>query len=356
VRRIDLDRLSVDDQDAWGRLVGRAAEPNPFFEPIFLPAAVRELGAAGVQLLVAESDAGEWIGAFPVVRRRALGVVPLIEGWLHSYGYLGTPLVDRDRLDEFGSSLVRALETGEHGRCLMVRRWSVGPVLDAVRMAAGPGGVEVLFERRFERGAYRGRDPEKPLDWIKSKRRSELKRQRRKLGEELGAEIEVRDRHDTRAAVAAFLDLEASGWKGEKGSALASQGGSAGLFEDMSEAFAAADRLQIRALQAGDRVVAMTCDLAAGDTVFGFKTAYDESLRRFSPGVQLQAENFGFFDRERRETLFDSCAEPDSEMVNGLWPDRRPIATVVFGPGGPRGAVAKWALERAYAAGHRGGG
>jgi CelD/BcsL family acetyltransferase involved in cellulose biosynthesis len=351
VKKMDLDSLSAAELEAWERLAGRAAEPNPFFEPLFLPAAARALGAERVELLVAESAGGEWNGVLPVVRRRVGRLVPLIESWWHSYAYLGTPLVDRDRIDEFAAALAASLADNEHGRFLMVRRWSVGPVLDAVRTAAAAGGIEILFERDFERGTYAGRDPEgQPLEWIKGKRRSELKRQRRKLGEELGEEVGVRARPDTEAAVADFLALEASGWKGENGTALASDRGSAELFDAMCSSFAAAARLQLRALQAGDRVLAMTCDVAAGDTLFGFKSAYDESLRRFSPGVQLQTENFGSFDRERPEVLFDSCAEPDNEMINGLWPDRREIATVVLGPGGVRGALAGRALERAYAA------
>jgi hypothetical protein len=65
--------------------------------------------------------------------------------------------------------------------------------------------------------------------------------------------------------------------------------------------------------------------------------------------VQLQTENFGAFDRDRGEDLFDSCAEPDNEMINGLWPDRREIATLVLGPAGVRGALTRRALEHAYA-------
>jgi CelD/BcsL family acetyltransferase involved in cellulose biosynthesis len=350
VKRIDLDSLSPADLDAWGRLAERAAEPNPFFEPLLVPAAARSLGAEGVALLVAETDGGEWIGALPVVDRRIARVLSLLEAWWHSYSYLCTPLADGERLDEFGDALVASLAAGEHGRHLMIRRFSVGPVLAALeRAVANERGVEVLFERRFERGAYRGREPERELDWIKGKKRSELRRQRRKLGEELDADAEVVDRPDTAAAIDDFLALEGSGWKGEQGTSLASERGSTDLFREMCESLAAAGRLQIRALRAGDRDLAMTCDLAAGSTLFGFKSAYDESLRRYSPGVQLQTENFGFFDRERAEGLFDSCAEPDNEMINGLWPDRREIATVVLGPGGVRGSATRRALERAYA-------
>jgi len=350
VRLIPVDSLQAGDLEAWEALAADAAEPNPFFERRLVIDGVDALAASGVALLVAADPGGDWIGAFPVTVERRLGLLRLAEAWRHHYSYLGTPLVADGRVDQFAEELVAALGSGGHFDHLMVRRCSVGPVLEAIEGAvAGERGIDILFERQFERGAYRGREPERELDWIKGKKRSELRRQRRKLGEELGTEIEVVDRPDTAAAVDDFLALEGSGWKGEQGTALASQDGSADLFRRMCDSFAAAGRLQIRALRAGERNLAMTCDLASGPTLFGFKSAYDESLRRYSPGVQLQTENFGFFDRERDEELFDSCAEPGNEMINGLWPDRRKIATVVLGPGGIRGAVTRRVLERAYA-------
>jgi CelD/BcsL family acetyltransferase involved in cellulose biosynthesis len=349
VRLIGVDSLGGDDLEAWTRLATRAIEPNPFHEALFVPAAARALATADVQILVAESG-GDWIGALPVLGRRRPALPALAEAWHHPYCYLGTPLVAADRLPEFAAALADSLAQKEHFRFLMVRRCSTGPVLDAIRDACeGHSGTAVLFERRFERGAYRRRpDTDQPLAWLKGKRRSELKRQRRKLGEELGAEVEIVERPDTEAAVADFLALEASGWKGEGETALASDQGSLDLFRQMCAAFGPAGRLRIRALTCSGRPLAMTCDLAAGDTLFGFKSAYDESLRPFSPGVQLQADAFGAFDQDGRAELFDSCAEPDNEMVNGLWPDRRGIATVVFGPDGARGAIARRLLDYAY--------
>ena len=47
------------------------------------------------------------------------------------------------------------------------------------------------------------------------------------------------------------------------------------------------------AMQAGDRTVAMQSLLIAGDGLFCFKIAYDESLGRYSPGTQLMAETAG---------------------------------------------------------------
>ncbi len=347
MRLIALDQLTLADHDAWAALASRAVEPNPFFEPGFVDAATADSGTAGIALLVVEED-DAWAGCLPVELRRVAGLPLLAGSWRSSYTYLGTPLVDRDRVESFAAATVGSLRRHEHCRALLLRRASVGPVLAALGAAAAGEGVAKLFEGRIERGAYAGRDADHQLDWIKSKRRSEMKRQRRKLGEELGDEVTITVEENVEEAIVDFLRLEASGWKGDRGTAMGENEASARFFEAMCRSFAAQDRLRISALQAGDRVLAMTCDLLAGELLFGFKSAYDEELRRYSPGVQLQVENFTRFDADGAHTLFDSCAEPDNEMINGLWPDRRPLTTVAFGRQGLTGRLLGRALEWAY--------
>ena len=37
--------------------------------------------------------------------------------------------------------------------------------------------------------------------------------------------------------------------------------------------------------------------------------------------------------------LVDSCADPDNELINGLWPDRRTLSTLIFPSAGARGRM-----------------
>lgn len=355
MRVVAIQSLSAEDLSAWGRLAGRAVEPNPFFEPLFVPAAARALGAADVKLLIA-GDGEEWSGCMPVQVRRVLGRPIFASTWKHPYSFLSTPLVDRDRVEEFAASVIRSLREREHCGSLLLRRASDGPVLAALRAAAEDDGkLGPVFERCFERGAYERRPEGEQLSWMKSRRRSELKRQRKKLAEELGEEVASHDRSDTAEAVDTFLRLEASGWKGEEGTAMASSEHSADLFRSMCEEFAAAGRLQLRSLEAGGETLAMTCDIGADGTLFGFKAAYDERLRRYSPGIQLQVDNFAFFDSSREEAQFDSCAEPGNETINGLWPDRKRVVTIAFGRTGPAGKLLGRVLDATYEARNRRG-
>ena len=349
MRIVPLDSISTSQVQTWERLATRAAEPNPFFEPAFATTAAQALGDGPVGLLVQEREES-WDGCMPVVLSKVLGYRAAISTWHHSYSFLGTPLVDRDRVDDFAKALLDSIREGEHARLLTIRRMGDGPVLAALERArekTGDKGVRMVFERSFERAALERRAEPDYLSSLKSRRRSELKRQRRRLAEALGDDLVAVDRTDFGSAADAFLQLESSGWKGKEGTALSSRGESRRMFRALCKKLGPSGRLQMRSLQAGNRVVAMTCDLSAGDALFGFKTAYDETLRRYSPGIQLQIDNFAAFHEQPEKRLLDSCCEPDSDLLNGLWPDRRRIATVVFGRRGPISALAGRTLRGA---------
>ena len=266
----------------------------------------------------------------PVRVSRALGIRTVVSGWRHPYSFLGTPLVDGDRLDAFATALTRSVADREHGRYLALHRASGGPLLAAIRRAAEAGGVDLLFEREAERAALERRPDGDYLSGLKSKRRSELKRQRRRLGESLDAELEARERTDTGNAVEAFLRLEASGWKGEGGTAMASDERATDFFRAMCAEFAAAGRLRMRSLEAGDRILAMTCDLRAGDSLFGFKTAFDEELLPLlsrHPAADRQLRRLPRARLRALHRLLQRARQRDDELpLARSAPDRHPTA------------------------------
>jgi len=347
MRLAPLQSLTVDDLHAWEDLAQRAIEPNPFFEPAFVTAAADALGAGDVHLLV-EDRAGRWLGCMPSRITRLLGRPLAVSSWKHPYSFLGTPLVDRDCVDEFAQALAGDVAARRHGRFAMLRRSSDDLVVKAIRAAAKEvRGVRVVREHGDERALLERRPEPSYLDGLRSHHRREIRRLRRRLGEELGGEPTIRDCTEDPAATEEFLRLEASGWKGREGTAMAQSNGSAELFRSLCAKFAASGRLQLLALEAGGRVAAMKCNLSAGDTLFCFKIAFDDELKRYSPGIQLEIENVDLF-HQRDELQMDSCAESTNEMINRLWPDRRAIVTLTLGPTGPSG----WIGGRVLDAGH----
>jgi len=73
----------------------------------------------------------------------------------------------------------------------------------------------------------------------------------------------------------------------------------------------------------------MQCNLLADDRVFCFKVAYDETHARYSPGVQREVRAIEVFHAWTAVSAMDSCADPDNDLVNRLWPDRLRLTTIV---------------------------
>ena len=186
------------------------------------------------------------------------------------------------------------------------------------------------------------------FDGMRPHHRRELRRLRRGLERLIGAPLTTRDASGDPGACLRFLDLERAGWKGRAGTAFASSSAHAEFFRAICERFAASGRLELLTLEAGDRTVAMKCNLLAGEGAFCFKIAFDEDFARFSPGVQLELDNVERF-HEGSAAWMDSCAAPDHPMINQLWPDRRRIQTVMLPSRGAVGRVSRCGARMARA-------
>jgi CelD/BcsL family acetyltransferase involved in cellulose biosynthesis len=318
----------------WRRLAELAVEPNPFFEPeLVLPAAVA-LEAAPA-LLVATDASGEWIGAVPIVRERGWHHLPLqaFAAWRHPYSFFGAPLIREGAEQE----VFRGWLSDEQpalspilGLDLLDAR---GRVHAALKAAADEAGARTVVVEEHARPAVRR--GEKGLSLRRSsKHRREVRRLLRRLSEHLGGEVELIDRSDDPEAVEAFLRLEASGWKGRRRTALASDPTHAEFFRELCAGFRRLDRLQLLSLETDGAVAAMCCNLSAGDTLFCFKIAFDESLEKFSPGMQLQHALIKLENENERIDCIDSCIDADNEMGDRIWPQRRQIASLAIVGGG----------------------
>jgi CelD/BcsL family acetyltransferase involved in cellulose biosynthesis len=343
---IPIADLTERDLSRWRELSDRALEPNPFFEPDFVMAGAEHLDQ-GVGLLVVARSSEEWLACLPVssITRWKRLPVAAVAAWRNLYGYLGTPLVAPGDPEGALSALVsHALEGGPRQR-ILVLDWvrPDGPVgLAIANVVADRPGRPLRYEE-FDRALLERRPGGDYLEeTLRPHHRRELRRQGRRLGEALGAPIEARDVTGDRAMVELFMELEDAGWKGRRGTAFAQQPEHAAFFRQVCDSFRSSGRLQMLALTAGDKIAALKCNLLAGDELFGFKIAMDESLSRFSPGVQLEVAAVTEFHERMPHARFDSCAAPDNEMINRLWPDRRPLVSYAI----PTASATGWASAR----------
>lgn len=335
VRLIRITDVQPDDVAAWKALARQALEPNPYFEPEFVLPLATARPQDDVHLLLVERD-GRWLFCMPVVAR--LGwrkvPVPVLSTWLSQYTFLGTPLVATDRADVLSSLLlgVKQIHSG-----LLTFEWigGEGGVSAHLTQALSKCDSTAILWERFERAALRPSLKGSPR--LSAKRRAEFGRRRRALERECGGTIRLVDRTNDPSAIDEFLALEASGWKGDGGTAIASQSSDIVFFREICQALAAAGRLQILALTCS-RTVAMQCNFRSGDVLFGFRTCYDETLSRFSPGALLLLDAIADFHVSGAK-WFDSCTAPDNDLCNRLMHDRQPIETIVVGRSDPIGSM-----------------
>jgi CelD/BcsL family acetyltransferase involved in cellulose biosynthesis len=339
IRWLKTGTLSAQDVGRWTELARSSATPNPFYEPGFVLPALEHFGDRELELLVAMDGAGAWVGLMPVVRRRRWGrfVGAALTGWDHPHCFLDSPLLACNSEDSAAEAILHAARR-EVGLIAFDRLPAVGPVASALVSACDALGVKPIVWKRFERAALERRPDDDYVGSILcSKHFRDLRRKGRKLERELG-DIAFIDRAGDPHAVDEFLALEAAGWKGQEGTALAA-GPGAEFFRAVCGTFAEVGRLQMLTMQAGDRTVAMQSALIAGEGLFCLKIAYDESLGRFSPGTQLMAETATEFHRRPELEWVDSCSKPESEPIERLWPDRRKLTTILVPGAGAKGGV-----------------
>jgi CelD/BcsL family acetyltransferase involved in cellulose biosynthesis len=271
--------------------------------------------------------------------------------WLPEFAFLGTPLVHHDGITETAGAFADWWISQRRALA-----WITGPIdpdglaARALHEQLAARGVVHHVHEEYERAALRRRPEPTYLDDVNPKRLKELRRLRRRLQEELEAPVEVVDRAQDPAAYDQFLALEHEGWKGEAGTALSSGEGTAAFFRTMCGEMAARGHLQLLALQAGARTIAMQCNLLEPQTMFSFKVAYAHEFARFSPGTLLEIDAIGVFHDRLGVVDADSCADPDNELINRLWPDRKRLQIVIAARRGAAGWMPRAMLRAERAA------
>lgn len=332
----------------WENLAADALEPNVFYEPWMLMPAVRLLGAGSnlyfVLIFVPDRARPQGppllCGFFPFQRQKLFKGLPfsVLKLWQHRYCYLCTPLLRSGYARECLKAFFEWLSTDAAGSAV-VELGSVpgeGPfhqqLVDFFWQQNSLTFTSECHTRALLRPPH---DAEAYLHAAISRdHRKDLKRKERGLSEKGVVEYqELAPDGDAGAWIRAFMQLEASGWKGREGTALACEEVNQEYFLGVAEAASKRGRLLMHALHVNGRPVALRCEFISGQWSFYFKPAFDEEYARFSPGLQLEVEAVRRRHGRPEILAVDSCTRPDHRMLNDLWTDRRVIQTVLVATG-----------------------
>jgi len=345
-----LPPLTAVAASEWRALAERAIEPNGYYLPDWeLAVNASARGRTGASALSAWSDASpaqdgaaRLIGLLPVIPMSRAYKIPLPAlVSADPYGTLCTPLVDRDMADDAVARLILAArKAGAHA--LILRDAALdGAAMKAFGDVLRERGMHPLVLQSHVRACLdaTGGADELLRDGLGAKKLKDLRRQRNRLAEHGAIRFDVaRSPKEVAAALEIFLDLEASGWKAGRGTALKQDDGDAGFVRRATAALAETGQCEIVSLHAGDTPVAAAIVLRHQDRAFYFKLGVDERFAKLSPGVQLTLDLTRHLCADPAITLADSMADADHPMINPIWRGRLAIGDVLI-PLRPRDPV-----------------
>ena len=280
--RIDWidDRAAFDGlREEWDRLA--ADDPTPFARHAWFACWWDAFAPGGrLQVCTARRD-GELVAAFPLYspsrgRLRAMA---------NDHTSVFSPLArDGDALAAVcEAALTRAGELevtalaadGDAARCLRELAGRHGRMTLAERHADAP-----IVETAGDLEAYRKE---------KKSGLRETERRRRKLGREHEVEFKlVEPPDDLDEDLRRGFEVEASGWKGESGTAILGSPETRDFYLSIGRAYHEAGELALSGLTVDGRLVAFDFAILHAGRYWLQKTGYDESLRKMAPGLVLR--------------------------------------------------------------------
>jgi hypothetical protein len=246
---------------------------------------------------------------------------------------LCTPLLDRGLAEEAANGLMReARKTGAHALILSDVSLN-GAAMKAFTMALRQDGLQPIVLHSHLRACLDARREADEVfrDALSAKKLKELRRQRNRLAEHGEVRFTVaRTTEEVAQAVEVFLALEASGWKGERGTALRQREGDLSFIRSATRGLSETGQCEIVTLHAGETPVAAAVVLRHQDRAFYFKLGIDERFAKFSPGVQLTLDLTRHLCADAVLATADSTASADHPMINPIWRGRLKIGDVII--------------------------
>jgi len=327
--------LAAIDRAAWQSLADRAIEPNGYYLPDWALAANGAPRArAATKALAARDESGATIGLVPVVsawRAFRLPLPALVSA--DPFHSLDTPLLDAAAAEAAAAGLIAgARHAGARAlllRCVVLE----GAAVDAFTRALGADGLRPRLMTSWKRACLDARrNPNTVLrDALGRKKLKELRRLRRRLGDHGEVRFTVaRDADAVARGFDIFLALEMTGWKFDRGTALAQHQDDAARLRHAAIALAGRGQCEVVTLYAGTAAVAAGIVLRHLDRAFFFKLGIDQRFARFSPGVQLTLELTRHLCADPDIAMADSTAAPDHPMIDPIWRGRLPIGDLLI--------------------------
>ena len=201
-----------------------------------------------------------------------------------------------------------------------------------IAIARGAGLHPVVLREHHRACLDATRDADAVLHQaLGGKKLKNLRRLRKRLSDHGEIRFDVASRPiEVARAIETFLDLEASGWKAARGTALKQNAGDATFIRRATVELAAKRQCEIVTLRAGKNAVAAGIVLRHLDRAYFFKIGVDPAYARYSVGVHLAMDLTQYLCNDPSIASADSTAPPGHRMIEPIWRGRLAIGDVLI--------------------------
>jgi CelD/BcsL family acetyltransferase involved in cellulose biosynthesis len=319
---------------AWEDLCARCVENNVYYSPRYAVALLQSVERAQNVRFAVVWDGSSLVALLPFTSPSFS--IPFLRPagrvWQSKYTYSCTPLLDTNMKIEAADALLNVLASISASEWIIPSVSTDGEACQSIIAALARREVPWTFLNQFRRATL---EPGHTFDehmnrCVGSNRRKGLARTRRRLEEVGKVEHESHSFGEgLERAVSAFLKIEASGWKGKRGTALdcdeqTRHFATSAFTGDETNSICRADMLTVNGVP-----IAVSLIVLAGSTGFAVKACYDETYRKYSPGLLLEMEVIRSFLSGNWAKRLDS-ATLGTHVLDDLWPGRTDVADLMF--------------------------
>jgi CelD/BcsL family acetyltransferase involved in cellulose biosynthesis len=297
---------------SWNHLADAALESAGFNAPQLILPILKHVGGAEIATVTHGPDL---LMALPLVRKRTH-----LASWVTPLTASGLPHVNEES----------AVQAFLHAQTQPVQLQAIpgdGPFLAALKKQSAHFAVLESWQRAGLKpvGTF--------ADWLHSnfdqKRRKEFKRLRNRLGEQGELVTEVLTAGvDPKPFVDDFMKLEAGGWKGKKGTAINANPNLVKALHEAATGLHQVGKLRFWNLKLAGKPIATLFAIVENGHAWLGKIAYDEDYSKYSPGAMIILDCTESFFNEPHIKQVDSSAIPNHPLIDRIWRDRLPMATV----------------------------
>lgn len=303
----------------WKHLSSNAIQPAGFNAPELILPLLKNVGGAILQTV---SHGPDLLMAFPVSSK-----LLFLKTWDTPLTTTGLPHVN----SELSASVLLAYINAQTKPILFNAIPAQGPFIESLKKQSA--NFEII--ETWQRAAL------KPIgsfdNWLQTnfdqKRRKEFKRLRNRLSEQGDMTTDILQQgQDVKPFVDDLLSLEAKGWKGGRGTAIAANPKLKLALEEACGNLHRANKLRFWSLNLNGKAIASLFAIVEGDQAWLGKIAYDEAFAKYSPGVQIIIDCTESFFAEPHVKQIDSGAIPNHPMIDRIWRDRIEMVNVFVAP------------------------